>query len=661
MAKKAASFLFSTLLVFAMLGLPFSASPASAEVSTQGNQFVKQDGPVLRLNGAIFRFAGANNYYLMYKSKAMVDDVLETAAASGFRVMRLWGSLDIGNEDGSNSIQGKADGVYFQYWNGSAPAYNDGPDGLQHLDYVVYKAGQLGLKLVIPFVNNWNAFGGMDQYVRWRGGQYHDQFYSDPLIRQWYKDWIQHLLTHTNVYTGIQYKDDPTIMIWELANEPRCLSAGVYPRSDACSTQTLVQWADDVSHFIKQIDGRHLISVGDEGFYCIAGATDWTENCGEGVDTLAFTRLEKIDVMSFHLYPDSWGKTAAWGTQWIQRHFADAQKLHKPAMLGEYGLLDKSVRNPVYKQWTDAVFNSGGAGALYWILSGKQDDGTLYADYDGYTVYCPSQVCITLSNFSAMMTANQAMVFPPVADNDTAITEFETPVTLVPAANDIAYGGAMVVPATIDLDPATLGQQTSFSVAGGVFALQPDGTVLFIPATDFSGKATAAYTVQDSQGRLSNVASEVVTVKPNPQAPVILFSFEDGTEGWGGGNWQPNPGTVAQTTAFHTDGSYGLQVQSNNVWFTGYLSPAADFTGKTKLMYDLKTLGSGTSISVAIQFGSSWTWCQSPWSWVNSNTTTTVEIDLTALGCSNPDLSKAQAINIWFSSGEFYIDAIRIQ
>ena len=46
--------------------------------------------------------------------------------------------------------------------------------------------------------------------------------------------------------------------------------------------------------------------------------------------------------------------------------------LDKPAMLGEFGWQGKSTRNPVFKEWTDTVFNSRGAGALYWILSGKR-------------------------------------------------------------------------------------------------------------------------------------------------------------------------------------------------------------------------------------------------------------------------------------------------
>ena len=88
---------------------------------------------------------------------------------------------------------------------------------------MICKAGPDGhLKLVIPFTNNWSDFGGMDQYVRWAGGTHHDDFYTDPMIRGWYKDWIAHLLNRVNTITGVAYKDDPTIMTWELANEPRC-------------------------------------------------------------------------------------------------------------------------------------------------------------------------------------------------------------------------------------------------------------------------------------------------------------------------------------------------------------------------------------------------------------------------------------------------------
>ena len=135
---KIGQFFKGIVLVVMLVSQPFTIGRVSAAT---GGDFVKQAGPELRLRGKAFRFAGSNNYYLLYKSQFMVDEVLNAAAAQGFRVMRVWGAIDIGNQDGSNSIRGKADGVYTQYWDGSAPAYNDGDDGLKHLDYVVYKAG----------------------------------------------------------------------------------------------------------------------------------------------------------------------------------------------------------------------------------------------------------------------------------------------------------------------------------------------------------------------------------------------------------------------------------------------------------------------------------------------------------------------------------------
>jgi mannan endo-1,4-beta-mannosidase len=660
MFKKIGHFFRVVLFVVMILCQPFSVAAVSA---APGNDFVKQSGPELRLHGKSFRFAGSNNYYLIYKSQFMVDEVLNAAAAQGFRVMRVWGSIDIGNQDGSNSIRGKADGVYFQYWDGSAPAYNDGADGLQRLDYVIDKAGQLGIRLVIPFVNNWNDFGGMDQYVRWRGGGYHDQFYTDPLIRTWYKNWIAHLLERTNTYNGLKYKDDPTIMTWELGNEPRCLSAGAYPRSPNCTAQTLIAWADEMSTFIKSIDNKHLVSVGDEGFYCIPGATDWTENCGEGVDTLAFAALENIDVMSFHLYPDLWGKDVPWSTQWIQRHFQDARALDKPAMLGEFGLHDKSIRNPTYKTWTDKVFTSGGAGALYWILSGKQDDGSLYPDYDGFTVYCPSPVCTTISNFGAMMKANRPLVFPPVADVDTTVTEFNTAVTLNPPANDIAYGGATILPGSVDLDPSVSGQQTSISVPAGTFVADSNGMVTFTPSDGFSGPAQITYTVQDSAGRTSNAAGIAVTVKPNPTAAILIASFETGTEGWASANWQTNAGTVEQSAEYASHGSYSLKVTTaDGGWFGVIFSSPLNLTGKTHIKFEIKTLAAGTSQNAAIQVGSNWDWCQGPWGWINPDTTTTADLDLLSLGCNAPDLSQVNTLYIWFSGGgTFYLDNVRAE
>jgi mannan endo-1,4-beta-mannosidase len=653
-------------------------------VDARGHHFVGRTGRLLYHRGIPFRVAGANNYYPMYVTHTMVDDLFNTAAANQFNVFRFWGFLDIGNQDGTNSVEGANglvhNGVYFHYWDGAEPAFNDGATGLQHLDYVIYRAGQLNLKLVIPFVNNWEQFGGMDQYVRWLSGRYHDQFYTDPTIRQWYKDWISHLLNHVNLYTGISYKNDATIMQWELANEPRCVGSGVYPPSSSCSTQTLTSWADDISAFVKSIDQRHLLSAGDEGFYCSdPTSTDFTVNCSQGVDTMALASLPNMDALSFHLYPDSWGKTADWGTQWIAQHIRDSHRLRERGLLGEFGDLNKSLRNPIYQKWENTILKDDGAGALYWILSDKQDDGTYYPDYDGFTVYCPTPVCMAFTNFARLMEFRPPFSFSPVADNDTATTANDTPVTLNVTNNDITYQNVPLRIHSVDLDPSTPGQQTQFTSSFGSYVLKSGGNVQFTPASScVSGNVSTAYVVKDALGRISNPANITITVRGIPGE---LYNFEDGTDTWAAASFNAGAGTTAQSTTDATNCSHSLQITvppGAGGWFgPAYNTPPLPLPLATlhQILMDISTMTTGTSQSVALQVGNDYHWCQTNFGFINSGTTTSVTVDLASLlssasacqGSLPADTSVLQGIWVFFNDGgsggggTFYLDNVRTQ
>jgi len=641
---------------------PAAAAPATHPAANAG--FVTRAGSTLKLNGKPFRFGGTNNYYLFYKSPAMVDDVFADARTAGFDVLRTWAFGLIGNADGSNSVAPAPDGVYFQYFDGAKPAFNDGPDGLERLDYVIDAARRAGLRLVLPLTNNWSDFGGIDQYVRWRGATHHDDFYTDPVIKGWYKEYLDHILNRVNTITGVRYRDDPTIMMWELGNEPRCKGSGIYPQSAACTTATVTGWAGEMSAYLKSLDPHHLVGVGDEGFFCDGpDAPDWIDNCGEGVDSIALSSLPAVDVMSYHLYPDSWGnRTAAWADGYITRHNTAARQIGKPAMLGEFGWKDKATRNPVYQDWLDTFTRTGGNGFLYWILSGSQDDGTLYPDYDGFTVYCPSPVCTTISNATLEIGHGQRSL-PPVADNDTATTEANTAVTLQPAANDIAYR-TKVRPASLDLDPATAGRQTTATVAGGTFTADGAGAVTFTPIAGFAGRAVASYVIKDLAGRSSNVATVTVTVKPDPAATQVLYSFEDGVEGWASASWQTNAGTVAQTTEFATDGTHGLQIAAaDGGWFGVTFAEPVDMSSRSALKYDLRTSpAAGTNAAIAVQTGAGFAWCQSGFSWINQDTTTTASIDLqTGMSCDSAALGDVRVLWVYINPGTVDLDSVRLE
>ena len=96
-----------------------------------------------------------------------------------------------------------------------------------------------------------------------------DLFYSSACARSIYQDYVRYVLTRVNTYTGVAYRDDPTILAWELANEPRCENASRCGRGDL-----LYQWAGEMSRFVKGLDSRHMVALGDEGLLNDATSTD---------------------------------------------------------------------------------------------------------------------------------------------------------------------------------------------------------------------------------------------------------------------------------------------------------------------------------------------------------------------------------------------------
>jgi uncharacterized repeat protein (TIGR01451 family) len=133
-----------------------------------------------------------------------------------------------------------------------------------------------------------------------------------------------------------------------------------------------------------------------------------------------------------------------------------------------------------------------------------------------------------------------ALPAAPTATADAASTPFATPTALMPASNDTAGSGATLLPGSIDLDPATPGQQTVRTVTGrGTFTVNTStGQVAFVPESSFFGIAAVDYTITDNLGQLSNVATISVAVAA-PVADVTITQTGTATV---------TPGASAQVT-----------------------------------------------------------------------------------------------------------------
>ncbi|KAG8769397.1 hypothetical protein FRC16_006718, partial [Serendipita sp. 398] len=236
---------------------------------------------------------------------------------------------------------------------GSTPTINYGADGLQKFDQVVAAAKAANIRLTVPLVNNWGDYGGMDRYITQilGSGQAHSNFYTNSAIKTAYKNYV-------NAFVS-RYKNEPTIMSWQLGNEPRC---------NGCATSVITTWATEMSAYIKSIDSNHLVSLGDEGFFNQPSSSSYPYQGGEGIDFTANLAISTLDWGTVHMYVIPWGITTgyqAWGVQWIKDHATAQKSANKPVVIEEYGLTT-SDRSTVYQAWWDAVVSSGLSGDQYW-------------------------------------------------------------------------------------------------------------------------------------------------------------------------------------------------------------------------------------------------------------------------------------------------------
>ncbi|MEY2691709.1 MAG: hypothetical protein RIT03_99, partial [Bacteroidota bacterium] len=111
---------------------------------------------------------------------------------------------------------------------------------------------------------------------------------------------------------------------------------------------------------------------------------------------------------------------------------------------------------------------------------------------------------------------------PPLAVNDTQSFNQDTTTTLNIVANDVNVDGT-VITSSVDLDPLNPGQQTTYITGEGVYTVDANGILTFVPATGFYGTTTPiSYTVLNTSSALpSNEATVTFTVLPTG-APVAV-------------------------------------------------------------------------------------------------------------------------------------------
>jgi mannan endo-1,4-beta-mannosidase len=186
---------------------------------------------------------------------------------------------------------------------------------LRRIDHVLVTCAAYGIRVIGVLGNYWPFVGGMQAYVdAWARsvgqgtGQPIEKFYTEPGVREAYKKSLYAIVGRRNSITGQMYKDDPTIAVWELANEPHTTdryeaNLGIRPGSILCA------WVRDMARVVKGIDPHHLVASGEEGYRADkpgGSAHSWLNDGWKGSDFVCNTCETDVDVATVHVYPDSW-------------------------------------------------------------------------------------------------------------------------------------------------------------------------------------------------------------------------------------------------------------------------------------------------------------------------------------------------------------------
>jgi mannan endo-1,4-beta-mannosidase len=316
---------------------------------------VKDQG--FELKGQPYYVVGTNFWYGPY---------LGMSGEMGDRA-RLLKELDDLKSFGVTNLRILAASEGAQHKNALQPSFQPDTSALNEalfvgLDFLLSEMAKREMKAVLFLNNFWEWSGGMNMYSEWYGEgkatnpsetgdwttfmNHSAKFYQNKEAQNRFRFYIKTLITRKNTINGLYYYEDPTIMSWQLANEPRP-GAGDYGHEQV---NDWIQWIDETAAYIKQLAPNHLVSSGNEG----------TKGSLESMDYFIRAHQSKnIDYLTFHMWAKNWGwyqasdaeatftRTLDSASKYLYDHLEVAKRLNKPLVMEEFGLArDQEVYDP---------------------------------------------------------------------------------------------------------------------------------------------------------------------------------------------------------------------------------------------------------------------------------------------------------------------------
>lgn len=234
-------------------------------------------------------------------------------------------------------------------------------------DYVIYAAGQYGLRVIMTLVDNYDYYhGGKYTFLRWSGvssANYGAAFYTNPTVVANFQNYVRELVGHFNPYTGRTWANDPTIAMWETGNElGGYIGREGYPPA---------QWTQGIINAIRSIDSQHLIMDGSGGFYNYSTK-----------ETSPSLQLAQIAVMSDHGYPRN--------VALLNSQIPLALNAQKGFFVGEYDWTDATGGDSL-GSYLNAIESTNYLGDMIWNVMGHDSQCCKFVPHNEvYSMYYPN-------------------------------------------------------------------------------------------------------------------------------------------------------------------------------------------------------------------------------------------------------------------------------
>ncbi len=322
-----------TLFIIAFL-------PVLAQSSVFENYITAKNGKLWDGNKE-FRFISFNIPNLNY-----VEDELEFSREYPYRMpdtFEMTDAMESIKQLGGNVIR-----IYTipvrNIHEGNYPTYVLAPNkfdesSFKTIDTMLALANKVGVRIIFPFVNCWQWMGGRPQYSDFRG-KTQEEFWTDSTLIEDVKATIKFTIERKNSVTGVQYKDDKSILCWETGNE----------------LTSPPSWTKIITGYIKSLDKNHLVM---DGFNANSGTPVQMESL----------ELESVDIISTHHYEENPADVFV--------NIENALKTinnKKVYVIGEFGFLSTSSIEKIL----DYIISNNISGALTWSLRYHRKEGGFY-------------------------------------------------------------------------------------------------------------------------------------------------------------------------------------------------------------------------------------------------------------------------------------------